>query len=163
MESIRAPGDDFDRGGTRGNRITLADATNLGAALRKSIAQDKETAALVFKQKLRTLPLKANGYIFSFRHQNHPTAFAQANNLARAQAEAILPEVRSLAERLPDMTNGRFNKATPYGRRERDPSTGKERVNWYLTFRTFLPSTEDGADGGIDAAVMSKRPPESES
>jgi hypothetical protein len=73
-DSLREEGDNFDRGGTHGNRITLADASSLGTAFRKSMAQDKETAAVVLNEKLRTLPLKLNGYIFCFKRQNDPYA-----------------------------------------------------------------------------------------
>jgi hypothetical protein len=61
---------------THGNRITLADALHPGRVLQKNIAQNKEIAMDVFNRKVRSLPLKINGYTFCFRYQRDPAALA---------------------------------------------------------------------------------------
>ncbi len=141
-DRFQEEGHHFDRGGSRGNQLTMADALSFGAMLRKSLEQDKDTALIVLDNKLRTLPLKLSGYIFCFKHQNNPAAFAAANNLSLAEAKRVLPGLRADAAQRLDMTRQRFHRAAPHGRPERTPSTGKERLVWYITFRTFLPTAE---------------------
>jgi hypothetical protein len=69
-ERFREESGRFDRGGTHGNRIVLADS--FGAALRKIITQNKETAALLLESKLRSLPLKVDSYVFNFKSKPPP-------------------------------------------------------------------------------------------
>jgi len=109
----------FDRGGTHGNRLTMADALNFGTAFWKSMEQNKDTARNVLDNKLRTLSLKVNGYIFSFKYQNNPTVFAEANKLPLAEAKRVLPALRVDAAQWLDMTRRRFDRAAPHGRPER--------------------------------------------
>jgi hypothetical protein len=141
-ERFHDEGGHFDRGGTHGNQPTMADPLNFSTAFRKSMAQNKDTARIVLDNKLWTLPLKVNGYIFSFKYQNNPTAFAEANKLPLAEAKRVLPGLRANAAQWLDMTRRRFDRAAPHGRPERDPATGEERLAWYITFRTFLPTAE---------------------
>jgi hypothetical protein len=79
----------LEHGGTRGNRIVLAEMRNLGVVRGKIMAQDKEKAWLVFESRLRSLPLKDNGLTFSFKYS--PTSFATANGLPHLPHRAKTP------------------------------------------------------------------------
>ena len=131
----------LERSGTRGNHIVLAEMRNLGAARRKIMAQDKEKAWLVFESRLRSLPLKVNSLTFLFKYS--PTSFATANGLpSSTTAQKLLPDLRGEVQERLRMTKGRFLAAEPWGREETDTATGKTRTEWYLTFKTFLPTSQ---------------------
>jgi hypothetical protein len=137
QQAFAAP---FEPGGTRGNRIVLADMMNFGTVLRKTMAQDKQTAWHVFESKLRSQLLKVDGYSFSFKHDI--TKFAASNGLSAADAQRLLPKLQKTAEEFLRVTRGRFNAAQPSGRWETAPDGGKPKVEWYLTFRSFLPTAQ---------------------
>ncbi|HZM06586.1 MAG TPA: hypothetical protein VFC44_26600 [Candidatus Saccharimonadales bacterium] len=131
----------LERGGTRSNRIVLAEMRNLGVVRRKIMAQDKEKARLVFESRLRSLPLKVNSLTFLFKYS--PTSFATANGLPSSPtAQKLLPALRGEAQERLRMTKGRFLAAEPWGREETDTATGKTRTEWFLTFKTFLPTAQ---------------------
>jgi len=129
--------DDFDRGGTRG-KCTLAEAVKIYPLLIERLRDDKQTALRVFVSKIRDCLLQIEGYQYSFKHGLQE--FAKANALTPQQAQEVFEMVQDQASDRLEMTKNRLLKAEPTLTRESSGTAEKQTANWYLTFRTFLPT-----------------------
>jgi hypothetical protein len=128
-------GDNFDRGGSHGNRIMLVDAARFRPAIVKIARDDKARAIKFYEGKIRGSMLKIDQWKFRFNMTPHQ--FAKENGISMQQSEAVLPDLkRSVEERL-RITLGRAQKATLQASEVSDG-----RYGWQLCFKTFLQTVE---------------------
>ncbi len=140
-ERFKDEGNRFDRGGTRDTHALIADfCKGPRVVLPKLLTNDKLAASRILEFRLRSLPLRVDGYLFAFNQT--PSTFAQANGLSLQVARQIFPGILADAEKRLLATKSRLLKAEPYLREEPGRTPGTLKRTWYVTFRTFLPTDQ---------------------
>jgi hypothetical protein len=122
-------------------RIVLSNAPTVKPDDLEVFSDDKRKALRTLEARLRKSLVKVGNYRFSFKFRLQD--FARANKLPISKAAEIFPQVLKEAEERWYITKMRLMKATPLGHYETEAKTGKSRVVWSLTFRSFLPTVED--------------------
>jgi hypothetical protein len=129
-------GDNFDRGGSHGNRITLADIARPRTALLKITRDDKLRALRFYEQKMRCTLLQVGEWRFRFGFS--PAKFAEENGISIQNAVKVSKDAEAQATDRLRMTLRRAHKAQLEPVEWFDTQTGRTKVIRQLRFRTFV-------------------------